>query len=142
MPLPTKKTSKDFKDCVSKAISIEKSAHPNMDRKQLVAIALSHCRKVYGMENEINELKQKIEKELEELKIQSEELAVAKKWIQKAVSPKTEGDFEAWCKRQGFKGVCQECINKAAKVGGRAAKMALFAVNVSKGKYTYPKKKK
>jgi len=66
----------------------------------------------------------------------------AKKWMQKAVTKKTKGDFTAWCKRNGFDGVCQACINKAAKVGGRAAKMALFAVNVSKGKYTYPKRKK
>jgi len=66
------------------------------------------------------------------------EAAKKKKWIQKAVSEKTEGDFAAWCKRNGFKGVCQACINKAAKTGGRAAKMALFAANVS-GKYTYPK---
>ena len=62
-----------------------------------------------------------------------------KKWIQKAISDETEGDFGAWCKRNGFDGVCQGCINKAAKKGGRAAKMALFAANVSKGKYNYPK---
>ena len=61
-----------------------------------------------------------------------------KKWIQKAVSEETEGDFTDWCKAHGHEGVCQECINKAAKAGGRPAKMANFAVNVSKGKYTYP----
>jgi hypothetical protein len=63
------------------------------------------------------------------------------KWIQKATSTKTEGKFTAWCKKNGFKKVCQACINKAVKTGGSAAKMALFAANTSKGKYTYPKKK-
>ena len=66
-------------------------------------------------------------------------MAKEKKWIQKAVSPKTEGDFTDYCKRAGFGGVSQACINHAAKAGGRPAKMALFAANVSKGKYTYPK---
>lgn len=64
----------------------------------------------------------------------------AEKWIQKA-DPE-EGKFEKWCKDHGFeKGVCQSCINKAAEEGGEAARMANFAVNVSKGKYHYPKKK-
>jgi len=66
---------------------------------------------------------------------------MTKKWIQKAISPETEGDFTAWCQENGFTGVCQSCINKAVEEGGRAAKMALFAVNVSKGKYFYPKVK-
>lgn len=65
----------------------------------------------------------------------------AKKWIQKATTKKTKGDFTDWCKRNGFDGVSQACINNAAKTGGRASKMAMFAVNASKGKYTYPKKK-
>jgi predicted CoA-binding protein len=43
-----------------------------------------------------------------------------KKWIQKAVPESREGKFEKWCQ------------------GGKPQKMALFAVNVSKGKYTYP----
>jgi len=64
------------------------------------------------------------------------------KWIQKAVTEKTEGDFTEWCNRRGFKGVCQACVDKAVEVGGRPQKMALFAVNVSKGKYTYPSKEK
>jgi hypothetical protein len=66
-----------------------------------------------------------------------------KKWIQKSVPESKEGKFGAWCKSNGFKnGVCQSCIDKAVSVGGHAQKMALFAVNVSKGKYTYPKGKK
>ena len=58
------------------------------------------------------------------------------KWIQGA--DVKEGAFEKWCKREGFGGVCQACINKAARVGGHPAKMALAAVNMSQGKYTYP----
>ena len=64
------------------------------------------------------------------------------KWMQKAVPKKTEGDFATWCKRKGYKGVCQSCINDAVATGGHAAKMANFAVNASNGKYIYPKKKK
>lgn len=69
-------------------------------------------------------------------------LAKKDKWMQKAVPKKDAGKFATWCKENGFKGVCQSCINKAAKKGGHAAKMALFAVNASSGKYTYPKTKK
>ena len=65
-----------------------------------------------------------------------------KKWIQKAVPEKNEGKFAEWCKRNGFKGVCQSCINKAISKGGSSAKMANFAINVSKGKYKHPDKKK
>jgi len=66
---------------------------------------------------------------------------VEEKWIQGIVTPKEEGKFAKWCKANGFKGgVSQSCINKAVSKGGKAAKMALFAVNVSKGKYKYPKK--
>lgn len=70
--------------------------------------------------------------------LESEAAKKKEKWIQKAVPESHEGKFEEWCKRNGFKGVCQECINKAVNKGGHAQKMALFAVNVSKGKYTYP----
>ena len=63
-----------------------------------------------------------------------------KKWIQKAVPESHEGKFGEWCKRNGFSGVCQECINKAVSAGGHAAKMANFAINVSKGKYHHPNK--
>lgn len=62
-----------------------------------------------------------------------------KKWIQKAVPESREGKFEKWCKSQGYDGVCQSCINDAVAAGGVPQKMALFAVNVSNGKYTYPK---
>ncbi|MBD3260458.1 MAG: hypothetical protein GF334_02055 [Candidatus Altiarchaeales archaeon] len=65
-----------------------------------------------------------------------------KKWIQKAVSEKDEGKFGKWCKSNGFDGVCQACIDKAVAEGGKPQQMALFAVNVSDGKYTYPNKKK
>lgn len=58
--------------------------------------------------------------------------ADGKKWIQKAVSEKTEGDFGRWCKRHGFGGVNAQCIAAARKAGGRAAKMANFAANTKK----------
>jgi len=68
------------------------------------------------------------------------DLQAEKKWIQKAIPKTHEGKFEKWCKSNGFKdGVCQGCINKAVATGGHAQQMALFAVNVSKGKYSYPK---
>ena len=36
-----------------------------------------------------------------------------KKWIQGAI--KKPGSFTAWCKRQGFKGVTQACIEKGKR---------------------------
>ncbi len=63
-----------------------------------------------------------------------------KKWINKADVEK--GKFEKWCKAHGFKGVNQACVNLAAKTGGHAAKMALFACNMPNSPYTYPKKTK
>ena len=67
---------------------------------------------------------------------------MSKDWIKSAVNPEHAGDFTAWCKRNGFSGVTQAAINKAAKEGGHTAKMAEFAANVSKGRLTYPKHKK
>jgi len=63
-------------------------------------------------------------------------LARRKKWIQEAVPKSHEGMFDKWCKSNGFSGVCQSCIDKAKSMGGHPAKMAQFAVNVSKGKYS------
>lgn len=62
----------------------------------------------------------------------------SKKWIQQAVPPSRRGKFKEWCKRKGYKGVNQRCINKAIKEGGHPAKMAQFAINVSRGKYRRP----
>jgi len=69
------------------------------------------------------------------------------KWIQKAVPESHEGQFKTWCKKHEFDGVSQQCINKALtkKSDGTiqypdASKMANFAINVSKGKYSHPKK--
>ena len=62
---------------------------------------------------------------------------LAKKWIQGADIK--EGGLTAWCKENGFDGVCQACINKAAKAGGHPAKMANFACNMPNSPYTYPK---
>lgn len=78
-------------------------------------------------------------KEFKELVMEDKE---KKKWIQGAVSEKDEGKFEAYCKHLGFSGVCQACINHAVKEGGHAAKMANFAINVSKGKYHHPSNEK
>ena len=64
----------------------------------------------------------------------------AKKWIQKS-KPKA-GAFKTWCKAHGFGGVNQACVNAAAKAGGHAAKMALFACNMPNSPYHYPKKVK
>ncbi|MHA1395704.1 MAG: hypothetical protein ACTSRZ_19560 [Promethearchaeota archaeon] len=91
------------------------------------------------LDKKIKDLKENQSKVARDLKKEKKEREGF--WIQKAVKPSTKGDFTEWCKKQGFKGVCQECINLAAKKGGRPAKMALFAANVSKGKFTYPSKK-
>jgi len=121
------------------------------DKKQAQAAALNFCNKKWGgipkkkdtkKEDELLFLKADIDLELDGIKSIEEELAKQKKWIQKAVPKANRGDFESYCKKAGFSGVSQACINKAAKAGGHPAKMALFAVNASKGKYYYPKKKK
>ena len=52
---------------------------------------------------------------------------------------KNNADLLKWCKSNGFKGVCQACIDKAVAQGGNPSKMANFAINVSKGKYSHPK---
>ena len=36
-----------------------------------------------------------------------------KKWVQKAI--KKEGSFTEYCKKRGYKGVTQACINEAKK---------------------------
>lgn len=57
------------------------------------------------------------------------------KWLQKARKSMerkgTEGDFGRYCKRAGFSGVNCACIARARKQGGRPAKMANFAANVT-----------
>jgi len=77
-----------------------------------------------------------LKEELVDSKFEEE---LAKKWIQKA--DVKEGGLTEWCKANGFKGVCQACINKAAKSGGHPAKMASFACNMANSPYTYPTKK-
>lgn len=120
-------------------------------KNQAQAAALNFCNSKWGgipkkkdskKEEELIFIKADIEMELEDIKIQEGILAKTKKWIQKAVPKKNRGDFASYCKSAGFGGVSQACINHAAKAGGHPAQMALFAVNVSKGKYSYPKKKK
>jgi hypothetical protein len=79
-------------------------------------------------------------KEAEYLDSLANKIAKKKKWMQNVVTKEERGKFGEWCKRKGYEGVCQSCINDAAKAGGEAAQMANFAVNASGGKYTYPKK--
>ena len=66
----------------------------------------------------------------------------AKNWIGEAISEKDEGKFAEWCKKHGFKGVCQSCVDMAlaekpdgSKKYPHAAKMANFAVNVPDSPY-------
>ena len=66
----------------------------------------------------------------------------AENWIQEAVPESHKGKFESWCKKHGFKGVCQSCIDMAlsenedgSKKFPHAAKMANFAVNVPDSGY-------
>ena len=143
MPLPSRSEVESLQDCVSKSIRAMYHHGENKKRSasQIKAIAYSHCRKLLGGEKKKMEIKEKLE-EIKAIFDQYFKNEKKKKWIQKAVSPQTKGDFGEWCKRHGFSGVCQECINLAARTGGRASKMALFAVNVSKGKYHWPKKGK
>lgn len=63
-----------------------------------------------------------------------------KKWMQRAVPKSHEGKFAQWCRDHGHDGVCQACINEAAKAGGHASRMANFAANANPDKYNYPKK--
>jgi len=79
------------------------------------------------MREDTNELARLLEQDYE-----------AAKWIQKAGVKK--GGLKTWCKSNGFSGVSQAGINKAAKAGGHAAKMAAFACNMPNSPYKYPKK--
>lgn len=59
------------------------------------------------------------------------------KWLQAARERMerkgTVGAFTAWCKRQGFGGVTQACINKAKASGNTTlVRRAVFAENVRK----------
>jgi hypothetical protein len=88
------------------------SGHP---KKQAQAAALNFCNEKWGgiSKSKHEELIDAIIFELEDLKIMDRELAEQKKWIQKAV--KKPGSFTAWCKKQGFDGVTNECIEKGLK---------------------------
>lgn len=68
--------------------------------------------------------------EIENLKRLDVELAKQKKWIQGAKLK--EGAFTSWCKNNGFSGPTAECIAKAKKAGGHAAKMANLAATFKK----------
>ena len=120
------------------------AGHP---KTQSQAGSLNFCSKSWGgVKNKANELltflKVDIELEIDSVKAIEEELIKTKKLIREASLPKSEGEFREWCKEHGHDVVSQESINFAASAGGRAGKLALFVVNVSKGKYYYPSKKR
>lgn len=46
------------------------------------------------------------------------------RWIQKAI--KKPGAFTAWCKRQGFSGATESCIEKAIAVAKRTGNKTLL----------------
>ena len=77
----------------------------------------------------------------EKIAFSKDEIRTANQWIQEAVPASHEGKFEDYCKGKGHEGVCQECIDEALSSGGHPAKMANFAINVSKGKYHHPETK-
>lgn len=62
-----------------------------------------------------------------------------KKWMQKAARSMkrrgTVGSFTRWCKKQGFRGVTNECIRRALKRGGALAKKAAFAKAARKARH-------
>jgi len=60
-----------------------------------------------------------------------------KKWLQEASKRMeekgTKGAFTAYCKKKGYKGVTQECIEEAKRSGNPTLKKrAIFAENVRK----------
>lgn len=122
------------------------AGHP---KAQAQAGSLNFCGKAWGgikKKNKANELliflKADLELEMDSIKAIEEELIKTKELIHEASLPKSEGEFREWCKEHGHDVVSQESINAAASAGGRASKMALFIVNVSRGKYYYPSKKR
>jgi methylthioribose-1-phosphate isomerase len=136
---------KSKEDCISKAYKdMIAAGHPE---KQAQAAALNHCNEVWGgiekkdSKKEVSDLKEAIDSELKQTKDGLVNLQNIKEVLQNVVNNNSEASFEEWSKRQGFKGICQESINKAALIGGFAAKKALFEVNKSKGKFYYPNKK-
>lgn len=145
--LADKKKPSDFnKKSIEKGkqVEYEHTDDPNIATE----IAMDHLEEHKKYYPELKKMEKKLEKE--EKKKKSEFIIFdlfkeakkkkEKKWIQEAVPESHEGKFKAWCKRNGFKGVCQECINKAIAQGGHSSRMANFAINVSKGKYKHPNK--
>ena len=51
-------------------------------------------------------------------------MASDNEWIQKAI--KNPGSFTAWCKRNGFKGASESCIQKAIAVAKRTGNKTLL----------------
>lgn len=59
------------------------------------------------------------------------------------IKPSKEGSFTAWCKRQGYSGVTQECIRQGLRSKNPAIrKKANFARNARKWEKGKPKKRR
>ena len=57
------------------------------------------------------------------------------------IDPENEGSFTAWCKKQGFDGVTDECIKKGKQSKNKKIrKKAIFAENARKWKHKKKKK--
>jgi len=122
---------KDWADCMSKL----KSKYPKKETREKVCGKLQS--KHESKHEQLQALKDEIALEAEIFKQIEEELEKEKKWMQKAVKKKNVGKTTAECKKMGYKGVTDECLNKLLKRGGKWARRASFAKaarKVSKGK--------
>jgi len=130
LPLPSKSECENYKDCHSKVVKIEIDSGTKPD--QAVAIATSHCGKLFG------KTVKKAHELLVEMKELLEEAKKPKKWMQKAAKKMkqkgTEGSTTAECKKMGYDGVTDECLRKLLKRGGVWTKRANFALNARKMK--------
>ena len=140
--LADKKKPSDFdSDALEKGIEVELE---HTDDKDLAKeITMDHLKEHPKYYDALPKMEKELEKE-EEKNSQITRFDLMKtakedqEWIQDAVPKSHEGKFKSWCKSNGFKGVCQACINQAISKGGHSSKMANFAINVSKGKYSHP----
>lgn len=130
---------KNRQDCISTNISeMVAAGHP---RDQAVAASIQHCNKIYGgkkmkdAKKEIESIKQKIlEERVEILQMLDELYEEKEKFIQGAI--KRPGSFTAWCKRNGYGGVNERCIQAALKSDNKRiqakAKLAIALRGIAK----------
>lgn len=63
------------------------------------------------------------------------EKGLAERYGKIEIKPENKGKFTSHCKKQGYEGVTQECINKAKKSSSKSLrKQATFADNARKWK--------